>query len=126
MPRSVAMAEAIDVEQRKPQHPDLCIYANHGGKKNRRPAPAAGRRRTEGHGNRAVNDGEERERVRGEKVGGRNDRLGSREGRYSSARSAQLAERGPSGSRRPSAKMYTTRHTKNSFCFRENRIYFAS
>ena len=56
------------------------MYANHGGKKNRRPAPAAGRRRTEGHGNKAVNDGEARERVKGEKVGGRSGRLGSREG----------------------------------------------
>ena len=74
----------------------------------------SGRRRTEGRGNKAVNDGEDRERVRGEKVGGRNGRLGSGEGRYSSARSTQLAERGPSGSRRPFAKIYTRRHTENS------------
>ena len=62
-----------------------------------------------------MNDGEDREGVRGEKVGGRNGRLGSGEGRYSSARSTQLAERGPSGSRRPFAKIYTRRHTENNF-----------
>ena len=75
--------------------------------------PTSGRRRTEGHGNKAVNEGEDRERVRGEKVGGRNGRLGSGEGRYSSERSTQLAARGPSGNRRPFAKIYTRRGTKN-------------
>jgi hypothetical protein len=73
--------------------------------------------RTEGRGNKAMSDGEARERARGEKVGGRNGGLGSRELQYSSARSAQLAARGPSGNHRPSAKIYTRRHTENRFFF---------
>jgi hypothetical protein len=51
----------------------------------------------------AVNDGEAREGVRGEKVGGRNGRLGSREGSLN-----VLVEW-------PFAKIYTRRHTENRF-----------
>jgi hypothetical protein len=46
-------------------------------------------------------------------AGGRNGRSGSREV-HSSARGTQLAARGPSGNRRPFAKIYTRRHTENS------------
>ena len=59
--------------------------------------------RTEGRGNRDVNDGEAREGVRGEKVGGRNGRSGSREGSLN-----VLVEW-------PFAKIYTRRHTENRF-----------
>jgi hypothetical protein len=82
--------------------------------------------RTEGRGNKAVSDGEARERVRGEKVGERNGRLGSREVQYSSARSTQLAARGPSGNRRPSAKIYTRRHTEKFFLYSEPFVLRAS
>jgi hypothetical protein len=60
--------------------------------------------RTEGRGNKAAERrGSQRERVRGEKAGGRSGRFGSRDERIagsSSARSTQLAARGPSGNRR--------------------------
>jgi hypothetical protein len=44
------------------------MYVNHGGKKtdDQRRLRADVERRTEGHGNKAVNDGEDRERARGE------------------------------------------------------------
>jgi hypothetical protein len=45
-------------------------------------------------------------------AGGRNGRLGSWEG-HISARGTQLAARGPSGNCRPSATIYTRRHTEN-------------
>jgi hypothetical protein len=98
----------------------------------RKVVPRGGTKRgnntAEGRGNKAAEDGNEgrnrrawqqgcgRRGRQGESeeraAGGRSGRSGSREV-HSSARGTQLAARGPSGNRRPSAKIYTRRYTEN-------------